>query len=283
MHRTPLTLAAAGFAGALALSAAPLAGAQDLPVEVQDAFGATYFLNEAGDYYVADAAQVAVPYAQLSAADQERAVDVTRAAIAGLIDAPADASASASAEAPVEAPKGDVVATPVKPEGDGTPNEKVLDADAVDPNNPAPVQGGLVALPSVLTVNGETFYLNADGATYVNDIARVADTPTPEEVEASAKLVAEHSGEVREQGLEEARAGGKDAEAVPDAGAADAPAVEVQHQAAPAPAGAAAEGVQARGMAAETGSNTFLRALVALVIASGLGAAVFLVGRRYLI
>lgn len=281
MYRTPLTLAAAGFVGALALSAAPLAGAQNLPAEVQDAFGATYFLNEAGDYYVVDAAQVAVPYAQLSAADQERAVDVTRAAIAGLIDAPADASASA--EAPAEAPKGDVVATPVKPEGDGTPNEKVLDADAVDPNNPAPVQDGLVALPSVLTVNGETFYLNADGATYVNDIARVADIPTPEEVEASAKLVAEHSGEVREQGLEEARAGGKDAEAVPDAGAADAPAVEVQHQAAPAPAGAAAEGVQARGMAAETGSNTFLRALVALVIASGLGAAVFLVGRRYLI
>ncbi len=280
MHRTPLTLAAAGFAGALALSAAPLAGAHDLPAEVQDAFGATYFLNEAGDYYVADAAQVAVPYAQLSAADQERAVDVTRAAIAGLIDAPADTSASASAEAPADAPKGDAVATP---EGDGAPNEKVLDADAVDPNNPAPVQGGLVALPSVLTVNGETFYLNADGATYVNDIARVADVPTPEEVEASAKLVAEHSGEVREQGLEEARAGGKDAEAVLDAGAADAPAVEVHHQAAPAPAGAAAEGVQARGMAAETGSNTFLRALVALVIASGLGAAVFLVGRRYLI
>lgn len=283
MHRTPLTLAAAGFAGALALSAAPLAGAQNLPAEVQDAFGATYFLNEAGDYYVADSTQVAVPYAQLSAADQERAVDVTRAAIAGLIDAPADASASASTEAPAKAPKGDAVATPVTPEGDGAPNEKVLDADAVDPNNPDPVQGGLVALPSVLSVNGETFYLNADGATYVTDVARVADTPTPEEVEASAKLVAEHPGEVREQGLEEARAGGKDAEAVPDAGAADAPAVEVHHQAAPAPAGAAVEGVQARGMAAETGSNTFLRALVALVIASGLGAAVFLVGRRYLI
>ena len=281
MYRTPLVLAAAGFAGALALSAAPLAGAQDLPAEVHDAFGATYFLNEAGDYYVADAAQVAVPYAQLSAADQERAVDVTRAAIAGLIDAPAGTSASASAEAPAEAPKGDAVATPVKPEGDGTPKEKALDADAVDPNNPAPVQGGLVALPSVLTVNGETFYLNADGATYVNDVARVADNPTPEEVEASAKLVAEHSGEVREQGLEEARAGGKDVEAAPEASAA--PAVEVRHQAAPAPAGAAVEGVQARGMAAETGSNTFLRALVALVIASGLGAAVFLVGRRYLI
>lgn len=287
MHRTPLTLAAAGFAGALALSAAPLAGAQELPAEATDAFGATYFLNEAGDYYVTDAAQVAVPYAQLSAADQERAVDVTRAAIAGLIDAPTDASASplasaeASAEAALEAPKGDAVATPVTPEGDGAPKEKVLDADVVDPNNPDPVQGGLVALPSVLTVNGETFYLNADGATYVNDVARVADTPTPEEVEASAKLIAEHSGEVREQGLEEARAGGKDAADAPEAPAA--PAVEVQHQAAPAPAGTAVEAVQARGMAAETGSNTFLRALVALVIASGLGAAVFLVGRRYLI
>ena len=282
MHRTPLTLAAAGFAGALVLSAAPLAGAQELPAEATDAFGATYFLNEAGDYYVADAAQVAVPYAQLNAADQERAVDVTRAAIAGLIDAPVDAPKT-------EAPQGDAVATPVKPEGDGVPQEKVLDADSVDPNNPHPVQAGLVALPSVLSVNGETFYLNADGETYVSDVARVAGAPTPEEVEASAKLIAEHSGEVRKQGLEEARAGGQDAEAGEAADVADAaeapaaPAVEVQHQAAPAPAGGAAEGVQARGMAAETGSNSVLRALVALVIASGLGAAVFLVGRRYLI
>ena len=94
---------------------------------------------------------------------------------------------------------------------------------------------------------------------------------------------------MRKQGLEEARAGGQGAETGESAGAADAleapaaPAVEVQHQAAPAPAGVAAEGVQARGMAAETGSNSVLRALVALVIASGLGAAVFLVGRRYLI
>lgn len=279
MHRTPLTLAAAGFAGALALSAAPLAGAQELPAEVTDAFGATYFLNEAGDYYVSDAAQVAVPYAQLSAADQERAVDVTRAAIAGLIDAPVDAPKT-------EAPQGDAVATPVTPEGDGAPQEKVLDADSVDPDNPHPVEAGLVALPSVLSVNGETFYLNADGETYVSDVARVAGTPTPEEAEASAKLIAEHSGEVRRQGLEEARAGGQDAETGESADAADtpeAPAVEVQHQAAPVPAGGAAEGVQARGMAAETGSNSALRALVALAIASGLGAAVFLVGRRYLI
>ena len=295
MHRTPLTLATAGFAGVLALSAAPLAGAQDLPAEVTDSFGATYFLNEAGDHYVRDASQVSVPYAQLTASEQERAVDVTRAAIAGLIDAPADAPADAApqsepaadpagdeVDATAPAPQGDVPATPI-PEGDGKPGEKVLDADAVDPNSPHPVQGGLVALPSVLSVDGETFYLNADGATYVNDLARVAEAPTPEEVQASAKLVADNAGAIREQGLEEARAGGGDAQVAgaADAEGAAAPAVEVQQQAAPVTADAvnAAETTQVRGMAAETGSNTVMRALVA----SALGAAVFFVGRRYLI
>ena len=284
MNRTSLAVA---FAGALTLAAAPLATAQDLPAEVTDALGATYFLNQAGDHYVSDANLVATPYAQLSADDQERAVDVTRAAVAGLIDAPAPAPSApaAPADAP-ESQQGDQPATPVQPDADQAPAERapaeqVLDADAVDPNNPAPVAGGLVALPSVLNVDGQTYYLNKDGATYVADVARVAETPTQEEVEASAQLVTDNAGAIREQGLEEARAGGKaeqaDGEATPD--------VEVQQQAAPVTADAVAgeTEVQARGMAAETGSNTVARALVALLIASAVGAAVFVVGRRYLV
>ncbi|PAT07630.1 hypothetical protein [Corynebacterium hadale] len=279
MNRTSLAVA---FAGALTLTAAPLASAQDLPAEVTDALGATYFLNQAGDHYVSDANLVTTPYAQLSAGDQERAVDVTRAAVAGLIDAPAPAPSApaAPADAP-ESQQGDQPATPVQPDADQSPAEKVLDADAVDPNNPAPVAGGLVALPSVLNVDGQTYYLNKDGATYVADVARVAETPTQEEVEASAQLVTDNAGAIREQGLEEARAGGKaeqaDGEATPD--------VEVQQQAAPVTADAVAgeTEVQARGMAAETGSNTVARALVALLIASAVGAAVFVVGRRYLV
>lgn len=279
MNRTSLAVA---FAGALTLTAAPLASAQDLPAEVTDALGDTYFLNQAGDHYVSDANLVATPYAQLSADDQERAVDVTRAAVAGLIDAPAPApSAPATpADAP-EAPQGDQPATPVQPDADQAPAEQVLDADAVDSNNPAPVAGGLVALPSVLNVDGQTYYLNKDGATYVADVARVAETPTREEAEASAQLVTDNAGAIREQGLEEARAGGKAEQADGEA----APAVEVQQQAAPvtADAVAGAAEVQARGMAAETGSNTVARALVALLIASAVGAAVFVVGRRYLV
>ncbi|TVX76310.1 hypothetical protein [Corynebacterium sp. NML180780] len=279
MNRTSLAVA---FAGALTLTAAPLASAQDLPAEVTDALGATYFLNQAGDHYVSDANLVATPYAQLSADDQERAVDVTRAAVAGLIDAPAPAPSApaAPADAP-ESQQGDQPATPVQPDADQAPAEKMLDADAVDPNNPAPVAGGLVALPSVLNVDGQTYYLNKDGATYVADVARVAETPTQEEAEAAAQLVTDNAGVIREQGLEEARAGGKAEQA--DGGAA--PAVEVQQQAAPvtADAVAGATEVQARGMAAETGSNTVARALVALLIASAVGAAVFVVGRRYLV
>lgn len=279
MNRTSLAVA---FAGALTLAAAPLASAQDLPAEVTDALGATYFLNQAGDHYVSDASLVATPYAQLSAGDQERAVDVTRAAVAGLIDAPA--SATSAPAAPADAPEsqqGDQPATPVQPDADQAPAEQVLDADAVDPNNLAPVAGGLVALPSVLNVDGQTYYLNKDGATYVADVARVAETPTQEEAEASAQLVTDNAGAIREQGLEEARAGGKAEQA--DGGAV--PAVEVQQQAAPvtADAVAGAAEVQARGMAAETGSNTVARALVALLIASAVGAAVFVVGRRYLV
>ena len=279
MNRTSLAVA---FAGALTFAAAPLASAQDLPAEVTDALGATYFLNQAGDHYVSDANLVATPYAQLSADDQERAVDVTRAAVAGLIDAPAPAPSApaAPADAP-ESQQGDQPATPVQPDEDQAPAEQVLDADAVDPNNPAPVAGGLVALPSVLNVDGQTYYLNKDGATYVADVARVAETPTPEEAQASAQLVTDNAGAIREQGLEEARAGGKAEQA--DGGAT--PDVEVQQQAAPvtADAVAGATEVQARGMAAETGSNTVARALVALLIASAVGAAVFVVGRRYLV
>ncbi|PAT03391.1 hypothetical protein CKJ85_08405 [Corynebacterium sp. NML 150383] len=279
MNRTSLAVA---FAGALTFAAAPLASAQDLPAEVTDALGATYFLNQTGDHYVSDANLVATPYAQLSAGDQERAVDVTRAAVAGLIDAPAPAPSApaAPADAP-ESQQGDQPATPVQPDEDQAPAEQVLDADAVDPNNPAPVAGGLVALPSVLNVDGQTYYLNKDGVTYVADVARVAETPTPEEAQASAQLVTDNAGAIREQGLEEARAGGKAEQADGEA----APAVEVQQQAAPvtADAVAGATEVQARGMAAETGSNTVARALVALLIASAVGAAVFVVGRRYLV
>ena len=72
---------------------------------------------------------------------------------------------------------------------------------------------------------------------------RVNQQPTPEEKAASDRLRAEHAEEIAAQQVAAAT----------------------------------------RGVEAETGSNTLARTLFALVIASALGAAAFLAGRRFLV
>lgn len=281
-------LVAAAAVGALALTALPTinAAAQDLPKETKDARGETFYLNEEGTHYVPNAQEALKPYAQLDASQQEKAVAIVDAAVAGLIEtgiirdaktpapAPEPAPAEASAEAPSEAP------TPAATPADATPAEKPLGVDNVDPNNPDPVANGLVKLPPVATLDGVTYFLNKDGHTFVSDVLRVNSDVTPEEVSASEGLVAKFAGEIARQGIEAARAAGEDldglnvdiAPAAPyaaergavEAAAADAPAAE-------------------RGLAAETGSNSLVRALFALLLASVLGAGVFAFARRRLI
>lgn len=281
-------LVAAAAVGALALTALPTinAAAQDLPKETKDARGETFYLNEEGTHYVPDAQEALKPYAQLDASQQEKAVAIVDAAVAGLIDtgiirdaktptpAPEPAPAEASAEAPSEAP------APADTPADVTPAEKPLGADNVDPNNPDPIANGLVKFPPVATLDGVTYFLNKDGHTFVSDVLRVNSDVTPEEVSASEGLVAKFAGEIARQGIEAARAAGEDldglnvdiAPAAPyaaergavEAAAADAPAAE-------------------RGLAAETGSNSLVRALFALLLASVLGAGVFAFARRRLI
>lgn len=282
-------LVAAAAVGALALTALPTinAAAQDLPKETKDARGETFYLNEEGTHYVSDAQEALKPYAQLDASQQEKAVAIVDAAVAGLIEsgiirdaktsapAPEPAPAEASAEAPSEAPT-PADATPA----DATPAENPLGADNVDPNNPDPIANGLVKFPPVATLDGVTYFLNKDGHTFVSDVLRVNSDVTPEEVSASEGLVAKFAGEIARQGIEAARAAGEDldglnvdiAPAAPyaaergavEAAAADAPAAE-------------------RGLAAETGSNSLVRALFALLLASVLGAGVFAFARRRLI
>lgn len=237
------TRVVAGLAAVL-IAVPVAAAAEDLPAQTADARGEQYFLNQEGTHYVRSAQEAAKPYAQLDASQQERAVAVADAAVAGLIDSgvirdqPADQPTDAPA--PENAP------------------EEPLGAEDVDPSVEAPVANGLIKYPPVLTLDGNTYFLNKDGHTFVADVTRVNADVTPEEAATSEALVSANTGEVGRQGLEAARAGGE----------AD---VDKQYAA------------PARGLEAETGSNTLVRALFALVFASALGAAFFAFARRRLV
>lgn len=162
--------------------------------------------------------------------------------------------------------------------------EDALGAGDVEPTGEAPVASGLVEFPPVLTLDGTTYYLNKDGHTFVTDIDRVDADVTPEEVAASEALISANAGEIGRQGLEAARAAGE-AEAEADA-EAEAPAEAPAETLAATPAEAPAETQYAattRGLEAETGSNTLVRAVFALLLASALGAAFFAFARRRLI
>lgn len=162
--------------------------------------------------------------------------------------------------------------------------EDALGVGDVESTGDAPVASGLVEFPPVLTLDGTTYYLNKDGHTFVTDIDRVDADVTPEEVAASEALISANAGEIGRQGLEAARAAGE-AEAEADA-EAEAPAEAPAETLAETPAEAPAETQYAattRGLEAETGSNTLVRGVFALLLASALGAAFFAFARRRLI
>lgn len=274
MYRTTRAAAVATAAAAALLAVPVAATAQDLPAETTDVHGEQYFLNEEGSHYVRTLQEAAQPYTQLDSGQQERAVAVADAAVAGLIgsgvirDQPADqptgepvptdpetieTSAEAPTEAPVEAPS---------PEN---APEEPLGVEDVNPASEDPVAHGLVKFPPVLTLDGKTFFLNKDGHTFVADITRVNADVTPEEAAESEAMVQANAGEIGRQGLEAARAAGEVVEAATGNQVATP-------YAAPA-----------RGLEAETGSNTVARALFALALASFLGAAFFAFARRRLI
>ena len=150
--------------------------------------------------------------------------------------------------------------------------EDALGVEDVEPTGDAPVASGLVEFPPVLTLDGTTYYLNKDGHTFVTDIDRVDADVTPEEIAASEALISANAGEIGRQGLESARAAGEaDAEAETPAEAPAGTPAETQYAA------------TTRGLEAETGSNTLVRAVFALLLASALGAAFFVFARRRLI
>ena len=275
MNRTTRAAAVATAAAAALLAVPVAATAQDLPAETADARGEQYFLNEEGSHYVRTLQEAAQPYAQLDSGQQERAVAVADAAVAGLIGSgvirdqpadqptgepvPTDPEATEATETPAETPTEAPVPSP-----ENAPEEP-LGAEDVDPADDNPVAHGLVKFPPVLTLDGKTFFLNKDGHTFVADVTRVNADVTPEETAESEAMIQANAGEIGRQGLEAARAAGEAVEAAVNDEIASP-------YAAPA-----------RGLEAETGSNTVARALFALALASALGAGFFAFARRRLI
>ena len=271
MNRTTRAAAVATAAAAALLAVPVAATAQDLPAETADARGEQYFLNEEGSHYVRTLQEAAQPYAQLDSSQQERAVAVADAAVAGLIGSgvirdqpsdqptggpvPTDPEVMEATETPAEAPA---------PSPENAPEEP-LGAEDVDPADDNPVAHGLVKFPPVLTLDGKTYFLNKDGHTFVADVTRVNADVTPEETAESEAMIQANAGEIGRQGLEAARAAGEAVEAAVNDEIASP-------YAAPA-----------RGLEAETGSNTVARALFALALASALGAGFFAFARRRLI
>ncbi|GAA3522878.1 hypothetical protein NUW87_08075 [Corynebacterium pilbarense] len=309
MKRTIRTLAAAAMAGAIAISVTPAADAQteteiaaayaqldklvqaDLPKQLTDGEGNYYQLVDGG--YVktelpAGAENVPVIGATADGNLQITFPDGSRDAIVIPVQGVADGSAEGTVEVPAPeqpqgpgntltldppapAPEGDAapVAEPA-PEGEadvegeagaGAGAEGEADAEgeagagagssngaAGEVNaelSPGAIAGiAAAAIGIPVVIAGVTYFLNQDGETLVGSSDRVNKQPTPEEKAKSDQLRAEHADEIAAQQV---------------AAAAN------------------------RGVEAETGSNTIARTLFALVIASVLGAAAFVAGRRFLV
>lgn len=305
MKRTIRTLAAAAMAGAIAISVTPAADAQteteiaaayaqldklvqaDVPKQLTDGEGNYYQLVDGGYVRTELPAGAEIVPVIGAAADGNLQItfpDGSRDAIVIPVQGAADGVAEGTVEVPAPeqpqgpgntltldppapAPEGDAapVAEPV-PEGEadvegeagagaGAGAEGEAGAGAGSSNgaagevnaelSPGAIAGiAAAAIGIPVVIAGVTYFLNQDGETLVGSSDRVNKQPTPEEKAKSDQLRAEHADEIAAQQV---------------AAAAN------------------------RGVEAETGSNTIARTLFALVIASVLGAAAFVAGRRFLV
>ena len=296
MKRTIRTLAAAAMAGAIAISVTPAADAQtDIdPTEVATkiiearfpavivAPNGTYYELINGEYKEAAAAPAgAENAAKVSLADNGDIVatladgsgetivlgnekDLNRAgqnsADSTVTTTPQAPAPEATGEATASATSTSTATTLTVPAGTDTTVSATVDANlggagagssngaAGEVNaelSPGAIAGiAAAAIGIPVVIAGVTYFLNQDGETLVGSSERVNQQPTPEEKEKSDQLRAEHADEIAAQQV---------------AAAAN------------------------RGVEAETGSNTIARTLFALVIASVLGAAAFVAGRRFLV
>ena len=290
MKRTIRTLAAAAMAGAIAISVTPAADAQTTidPTEVatkiiEGRFPAVIVAPN-GTYY--ELVNGEYKEAATTPAGAENAAEVSLAdngdIVATLADGsgetivlgkakPAAESTTTTPQAPAPKATGEAAASATStstattltvPAGTDTTVSATVDANlggagagagssngaAGEANaelSPGAIAGiAAAAIGIPIVIAGVTYFLNQDGETLVGSSERVNQQPTPEEKEKSDQLRAEHADEIAAQQV---------------AAAAN------------------------RGVEAETGSNTLVRTLFALVIASVLGAAAFVAGRRFLV
>ena len=290
MKRTVRTLAAAAMAGAIAISVTPAADAQTTidPTEIAtkaiEARFPAVIVAPNGTYY--ELVNGEYKEAATTPAGAENAAEVSLAdngdIVATLADGsgetivlgkaePAAESTTTTPQAPAPKATGEAAATATStstattltvPAGTDTTVSATVDANlggagagagssngaAGEANaelSPGAIAGiAAAAIGIPVVIAGVTYFLNQDGETLVGSSERVNQQPTPEEKEKSDQLRAEHADEIAAQQV---------------AAAAN------------------------RGVEAETGSNTIARTLFALVIASVLGAAAFVAGRRFLV
>ena len=290
MKRTIRTLAAAAMAGAIAISVTPAADAQTTidPTEIASTVAEVIFpavvtdgngryLELVDGEYVdtaapADAENIPVLTKAengdvvLTFPDNSREPIVVEKAAetagAGSTTTPQAPAPKATGEATATATSTSTATTLTVPAGTDTTVSATVDANlggagagagssngaAGEANaelSPGAIAGiAAAAIGIPVVIAGVTYFLNQDGETLVGSSERVNQQPTPEEKEKSDQLRAEHADEIAAQQV---------------AAAAN------------------------RGVEAETGSNTLVRTLFALVIASVLGAAAFVAGRRFLV
>lgn len=290
MKRTIRTLAAAAMAGAIAISVTPAADAQtnfdptEIATKAIEARFPAVIVAPNGTYY--ELVDGEYKEAATTPAGAENAAKVSLAdngdIVATLADGsgetivlgkaePAAESTTTTPQAPAPKATGEAAATATStstattltvPAGTDTTVSATVDANlggagagagssngaAGEANaelSPGAIAGiAAAAIGIPVVIAGVTYFLNQDGETLVGSSERVNQQPTPEEKEKSDQLRAEHADEIAAQQV---------------AAAAN------------------------RGVEAETGSNTLVRTLFALVIASVLGAAAFVAGRRFLV
>ena len=290
MKRTVRTLAAAAMAGAIAISVTPAADAQtnfdptEIATKAIEARFPAVIVAPNGTYY--ELVNGEYKEAATTPAGAENAAEVSLAdngdIVATLADGsgetivlgkaePAAESTTTTPQAPAPKATGEATATATStstattltvPAGTDTTVSATVDANlggagagagssngaAGEANaelSPGAIAGiAAAAIGIPVVIAGVTYFLNQDGETLVGSSERVNQQPTPEEKEKSDQLRAEHADEIAAQQV---------------AAAAN------------------------RGVEAETGSNTLVRTLFALVIASVLGAAAFVAGRRFLV
>ena len=314
MKRTIRTLTAATMAGAIAFSATPAAHAieaDDLARWVEQGLPEA-FTDEAGSYYRLIGGEYVQSELPATAADVAAAPKIVENA-----DGSFSVEGGVNAQPANPAPATDLADLPgnvdIAVEGDQAANVDTEIEGVTD------TRAGAAGRVAEAKCDGASWYLTKDGKSYVADqkLVDVAELPadakvrTPESVQADCVFVdtaaADAAGDAALSagaiaGIAAAAVGlpiviagvtyflNQDGQTL--VGSSDRvnqeptpeeKAASDRLRAEHAEEIAAQQAAATRGVEAETGSNTLARTLFALVIASVLGAAAFLAGRRFLV